>query len=155
MYISQEHNQVLFEQGDTILLGRLIEAEFPNFAKIIPSDFSVSVSFDREELLKAVKICSVFARDSANIIKLSLAKDYITVSSGSSSVGENTVDVESVLSGEENEIAFNARYLLDFLGNIEEKELIFDMIGPLNPGVFKVKNDESFLHLIMPIRVQG
>jgi DNA polymerase III subunit beta len=155
MYISNEQNQVLFEQGKTVLIGRLIEAEFPNYEKIIPSDFSVSVSFDREELLKAVKICSVFARDSANIIKLSLVKGHITVSSGSSAVGENTVEVEAELSGEENEIAFNARYLLDVLGNVEEKEMVFDMIGPLNPGVFKVKNDESFLHLIMPIRVQG
>lgn len=155
MYISKEQNQVLFEQGDTILIGRLIEAEFPNYEKIIPSDFSVSVSFDREELLKAVKICSVFARDSANIIKLSLVKNNITVSSGSSAVGENTVEVEAELSGEENEIAFNSRYLLDVLGNVEEKDMVFDMIGPLNPGVFKVKNDESFLHLIMPIRVQG
>ena len=155
MYVSKEQNQVIFEQGDTVLIGRLIEAEFPNYEKIIPSDFSVSVSFDREELLKAVKICSVFARDSANIIKLSLVKDHITVSSGTSAVGENTVEVEAELSGEENEIAFNSRYLLDVLGNVEEKEMVFDMIGPLNPGVFKVKNDESFLHLIMPIRVQG
>jgi len=155
MYISKEQNQVLFEQGDSILIGRLIEAEFPNYEKIIPSDFSVSVSFDREELLKAVKICSVFAKDSANIIKLSLVRDHITVSSGSSAVGENTVEVEAELSGEENEIAFNSRYLLDVLGNVEEKDMVFDMIGPLNPGVFKVKNDESFLHLIMPIRVQG
>jgi len=155
MFVSKEQNQVLFEQGDTVLIGRLIEAEFPNFEKIIPSDFSVSISFDREELLKAVKICSVFARDSANIIKFSLTKDKIIVSSGSSSVGENTVEVDARLSGEENEIAFNARYLLDVLGNVEEKEMVFDMIGPLNPGVFKVKGDESFLHLIMPIRVQG
>jgi DNA polymerase-3 subunit beta len=155
MYVSKEQNQVLFEQGNTLLIGRLIEAEFPNYEKIIPSDFSVSVAFDREELLKAVKICSVFARDSANIITLSLVKDHITVSSGSSAVGENRVEVESELSGEENEIAFNSRYLLDVLGNVEEKDMVFDMIGPLNPGVFKVKNDESFLHLIMPIRVQG
>jgi DNA polymerase-3 subunit beta len=154
MFISKEQNQVIFEQAETVLIGRLIEAEFPNYEKIIPSDFSVSVSFDREELLKAVKICSIFARDSANIIKLSLVKDHITVSSGASAVGENTVEVESELNGEENEIAFNARYLLDILGNVEEKEMTFDMIGPLNPGVFKVKNDESFLHLIMPIRVQ-
>ncbi|MGH7203956.1 MAG: DNA polymerase III subunit beta [Candidatus Levyibacteriota bacterium] len=155
MYISQQNNQVLFEQGETILIGRLIEAEFPNFEKIIPSDFSVSTACDREELLKAVKICSVFARDSANIIKLSLAKDHIMVSSGASSVGENSVRVDANLSGEENEIAFNSRYLLDVLSNVEEKNLVFDMIGPLNPGVFKIQNDESFLHLIMPIRVQG
>jgi DNA polymerase-3 subunit beta len=155
MYVSQKNNQVIFEQDDTILVGRLIEAEFPNFAKIIPSDFSVSVAFERDELLKAVKICSVFARDSANIIKLALSSDHITVSSGSSAIGENSVKVDAKLSGEENEIAFNARYLLDVLSNIEEKELAFDMIGPLNPGVFKIQGNESYLHMIMPIRVQG
>ena len=54
---------------------------------------------------------------------------------------------------EENEIAFNARYLLDFFAHIEENNLSFEMIGPLSPGVFKISGDNSFLHLIMPIRV--
>ncbi len=154
MYISQESSQILFEQGNTILMGRLIEAEFPNFEKRIPHDFSVSITFDREELFKAVKICSIFAKDAANIIKLSFKKDHITVSSQSSSVGENSVDVESILTGEDNEIAFNSRYLLDVLGNVEDKQMVFEMTGPLNPGVFKLQGNVSFLHLIMPIRVQ-
>lgn len=155
MFISQGSNQILFEKGETTLVGRLIEAEFPNFEKIIPSDFSVSVAFDSEDMQKAVKICSIFARDAANIIKFSFQKDHIIVSSSSSSVGENTVNVDAKLSGEENEIAFNARYLLDLFANIDAKEMVFEMTGPLNAGVFKVKDDQSFLHLIMPIRVQG
>ncbi len=152
MYVSADTNQILFQHGDTILVGRLIEAEFPNFEKIIPSDFSLSVSFDREELYSAIKICSIFARDSANIVKLLIQKDHITVSSSSPSVGENTVDVASVLNGEENEIAFNAKYLLDLFSTLPEERLVFDMIGPLNPGVFKIAEDTSFLHLVMPIR---
>lgn len=152
MYIAAGSNQILFQQGEALLVGRLIEAEFPNFEKIIPSDFSLSVAFDREEMQKAVKICSIFARDSANIIKLRFQKNMITVSSNSPSVGENRVEVECVLNGEENEIAFNAKYLLDLFSNLSENELVFDMIGPLNPGVFKIKGDASFLHLIMPIR---
>lgn len=152
MYVAGGSNQILFQQGDTLLVGRLIEAEFPNFEKIIPSDFSLSVTFDREEMQKAVKICSIFARDSANIVKLHLQRDHITVSSNTPSVGENKVEVDAVLTGEENEIAFNAKYLLDLLGNLSDNELVFDMIGPLNPGVFKIKGDTSFLHLIMPIR---
>ncbi len=155
MYVSQGSNQILFEKGETVLVGRLIEAEFPQFEKIIPSDFSVSVAFDTEDMQKAVKVCSIFARDAANIIKLSFYKDHITVSSQSSSVGENTVDVDAKLSGEENEIAFNARYLLDLFANVTAEEMVFEMTGPLNPGVFKIKNDPSYLHLIMPIRVQG
>ncbi len=155
VFTSVENSQVIFSQGKTVLVGRLIEGVFPNYEKIIPTDFSTSIEFDREEMQKAVKICSIFARDSANIIKLSLRKDHIVVSSQSPSIGENTVTVEGLLKGEENEIAFNARYLLDILSALSNRELVFEMTGPLNPGVFKVKDDTSFLHLIMPVRVQG
>ncbi len=154
IYIAKNSNQVIFELGETLIVGRLIEAEFPSFTKIIPSDFSLQIGFDREELLKAVKICSIFARDSANIIKLACQTDKIIVSSQATSVGENSVDVEANLSGEENEIAFNAKYLLYVLSNIPENDLVFEMTGPLNPGVFKIKDDASYLHLIMPIKVQ-
>lgn len=155
VFTSSESAQIIFRQGATLLIGRLIDGAFPNYEKIIPTDFSASIVFDREELLKAVKICSIFARDSANIIKLSLSQNQIIVSSKSPSLGENTVTVEASLKGEENEIAFNSRYLLDVLSGIEEKELVFEMTGPLNPGVFKIKDDTSYLHLIMPVRVQG
>lgn len=154
IYISKKNNQILFEQDKMILVGRLIEAEYPAYEKIIPANFSTSISFDKEELQKAVKICSIFARETANIIKFSLKKDVLLVSANTQSVGDNKVEVEAKLTGEENEIAFNARYLLDLLGNIQEEDLVFEMTGPLNPGVFKIKNDPTFLHLIMPIRVQ-
>lgn len=154
IYVSKGSNQVIFESGDTLLIGRLIDAEFPNYERIIPSDHNSQMAFDREELLKAVKICSIFAREAANIIKLSLRKNMIVVSSQTPSLGTNEVDVEGKLVGEENEIAFNARYLLDILSHIPQTELIFEMTGPLNPGVFKIKDDPSYLHLIMPIRLQ-
>jgi len=155
VFVSRDHNQIIFESGDTILIGRLIEAEFPPYEKIIPTDSSTVTTFEREELLKAVKMCSIFARESANIIKFSLQKGSIVVSSQTPSLGENTVTVDAKLTGEENEIAFNGRYLLDALTNISHEELTFEMTGPLNPGVFKIQGDSSYLHLIMPIRIQG
>lgn len=155
VFISKEKNQILFRAGDMVLIGRLIEADFPNYQKIIPQDSASNISFDKEEMHKAVKICSIFARETANIVKLSLKKDKITVSANTPSIGENKVDIEAKLEGEENEIAFNAKYLLDFLSNVDDEEITFEMTGPLNPGVFKVKSNPNFLHLIMPIRVQG
>ncbi len=155
IYTSKESNQIIAQQEETILVGRLIEAEFPNFEKILPTDYSTRVVFDRDEMQKAVKTCFVFAKETANIIKLSIAKNKITASANTPSVGQNRVEVGAKTQGEENEIAFNARYLLDLFSNIEDEEMVFEMTGPLNPGVFKVLNDESFLHLIMPIRVQA
>lgn len=153
-YASSKNNQVVFSQGDTILVGRLIEAEFPAYEKIIPSDFSTKTIFDTEEFRKAVKTCYVFAKETASIVKLSIKKGEVVVSANSPSVGENTVEVEAKTTGEENEIAFNARYLLDLFSTVDAEEMSFEMTGPLNPGVFKIIGDDSFLHLIMPIRVQ-
>ena len=77
------------------------------------------------------------------------------ISANSPSVGEDSVEVEAKTIGEENEIAFNAKYILDALTSSDKEELVFEMTGPLNPGVFKIKEDSSYLHLIMPIRVQN
>lgn len=154
VYAAKEKNQIVFLDLGTTLIGRLIEAEFPNYEKIIPSDFSTKTLLERQGLQRAVKAAYVFARQTAGIVKLAIKKDRVIVSANAPSVGENTIEVEAKTTGEENEIAFNARYLLDFLGNTTSEKISFEMTGPLNPGVFKEEDDPSFLHLIMPIRVQ-
>lgn len=155
IFISKEQNQVLFTVGDTLLVGRLIDATFPPYEKILPTDVASTITFDKDQMVKAVRMCSIFARDAANIIKFSLRKDKVIVSSQAASLGENTVEVEASLVGEENEIAFNARYIVDVLSNMTSEDIELEMTGPLNPGVFKMKGDTSFFHLIMPIRVQN
>ncbi len=154
LYVAKASNQVMFVQEETVLVGRLIEATFPNYEKIIPTDFSTKAIFDLGEMQKAVKISSLFARESANIVKFSLEKETIRISAATPSLGENIVTVEAKITGEENQIAFNAKYLLDLFSNITSDTIVFEMNGPVNPGVFKIENDPSFLHIIMPIRVQ-
>lgn len=150
LYVAEKNNQVLFEDGQTQLVGRLIDAVFPNFEKVIPTDVATKIFFDREELLRAVKTCSIFARETANVVTLTLRKENSSVSAKTPSLGENVVVFETQLTGEENEIAFNAKYIVDALSNISEERLSFEMTGPLNPGVFRGTGD--FFHLIMPIR---
>lgn len=151
--VSEKNNQILFKQDNAVLIGRVIDAQFPSYEKIIPADVSTSAVFDREDLLKAVKACSIFAKENSNVVLLSVKNESITVSSKGNSLGENTVEIEAKLTGEENEIAFNVRYLLDMLTTLNEERLVFEMTGPLNSAVFKIENDPSFLHLIMPIKV--
>jgi DNA polymerase-3 subunit beta len=154
MYISKEANQVIFEDSRTTLVGRLIDSEYPDYEKILPADFSLRCLFDKDEAQNAVRVCAIFAREAANIIKLSIEKDKIVFSASAPSVGENSVEVAAKVEGEENQIAFNARYLLDFFGSISEESVSFEMSGPLSPGVFKSPKDPDYLHLIMPIRIQ-
>lgn len=154
VFASKEKNQIMFFQSDTVLVGRLIEAEFPNYEKIIPTEFSTKTILQKDDLQKAIKAGYVFARQTAGIVKLAIEKTRVLVSANAPSVGKNLLEVEAKTTGEENEIAFNARYLLDFLSNSTSELISFEMNGPLNPGVFKEIDDPSFMHLIMPIRVQ-
>lgn len=148
-------NQITFLLSDAHIFTRLIEGEFPAYEKIIPQSFDTKVVFDKEEFLKAVKLSSIFARESANIVKLKTTKKGLFLSANAPQVGENICELDCNLEGEENEIAFNSRFLLDFLANVDTKEIAFEMTGPLNPGVFKIPGDDSYLHIIMPVRVQA
>lgn len=154
VYVSPENNQAVFAQGDTEVVGRLIEANFPEYEKIIPKDTSTTAVFSRAQMQNAVKTCWVFAKETSGIIRFAVGDGKITVSSSTPSVGHADIDVEAKIDGEGNEIAFNGRYLIELFSAIDDDEVVFEMTGPLNAGVFKISGDNNFLHLIMPIRVQ-
>ncbi len=149
----QKDNQLLFAIGDIEIRTRLIDGEYPNYNRIIPQKYNTRVQFDRESLLRAVRSASIFARDSANIIRLHIQEQQVVVSANTPQVGEDQIVVEAKVEGEGGEMAFNSKYLLDFLSTIQEEVLLFEMTGSLNPGVFKLLNDETYLHIIMPVRI--
>lgn len=149
-----EENQLVFGVSDTEVHTRVIDGEYPDFEKIIPKTHNTRVLLDRDELTRAAKSAAIFARDSANIIRLKIEGQKATVSANAPSVGENTVEVDAKVDGEGGEIAFNSRFLLEFLAHFTPNELLFEMTGSLNPGVFRPVKDNSFLHIIMPVRVQ-
>lgn len=151
-YLLEKDKQVIFVHNEDLLIGRFIDVEFPHYQKILPTDLATKATFEREEFSRAIKTSAIFARDAANVIVVSILKDKLVISAKNSASGGDTVDIEAQVTGEENEIAFNAKYLLDFLHNVSEEQLTFEMNGPLNPAIFSSPQTPDFLHLIMPIR---
>jgi DNA polymerase-3 subunit beta len=152
----ENKNQAVFMFSGVVIYTRLIDGEFPNVEKIIPLTCKTKVTLDKELFAQSVKTASLFARGAANIIKIKIEKNGLRLSANTPQVGEDEDFVEAKVEGEETEIAFNYRFLLDLLTNFPDKELVFETSGALNPGVFKpVANNSSFLHLIMPVRIQG
>lgn len=157
--IAKEGGQAIFRLSQAEIFCRLLEGQFPNFEKIIPTGFSLRCFLGREELSSAVKTAAIFAREAANIVKFKIhpsagSGSKFEVSANAPQVGENTTEIEAKIEGEDGEIAFNTRFLQDFLSVVSTEEIVFEMQGPLSPGVFKVKDDDSFLHIIMPVRLQ-
>lgn len=148
-----EENQILFELEDSRITSRLLEGQFPDYEKIIPPSFNTQAKLLTEDFLKAVRLASIFARDSASIVRLRLdSAGPLVLSANTAEVGENRTKVEARIEGEALEIAFNSKYLTDVLSNLQSEEVIFEASGPLNPGVLKPSPATNYLHLIMPVR---
>jgi DNA polymerase-3 subunit beta len=152
---SAGENQLGFKIGETTLITRLLDGEYPNFERIIPKTHTTAVKIEREALLRAVRAAAIFARDNANIVRLEITKENIIVSANAAQTGKNAVELSADVEGDGGEIAFNSRFLIDFLTNFHEEEIVFQMTGALNSGLFKGSKDDSFLHIIMPVRVSS
>lgn len=156
--IKNSDNQVIFGLSNITLTSRILEGEFPDFEKIIPDKSKYTVSVDKEEILRAVKLASVFARDSANIVKLSVAKKSLTVSAESQQSGEQETELDVKVGGSIGkgfEIAFNYRFLEEFLNSVDGEGVEFKFSEPSSPGIFVDPKDKEYLHLIMPVKTQG
>ncbi|HRN95871.1 MAG TPA: DNA polymerase III subunit beta [Candidatus Levybacteria bacterium] len=154
LYVYAQGNQVLFEAEDIVLVGRLIQGNFPNYEGVIPEAGSTQAVIDVEEFAKAIKLSAVFARESANIVRVKIADKQLRLYSRSSGVGEGDVQVAVDQTGEENEIAFNVKFLSDLLRVVDEKRITLAINGPLEAALFTLEKDTNFLHVIMPVRVQ-
>jgi DNA polymerase-3 subunit beta len=155
--IQEKEKQVIFGLGDVVLSSRLLEGNYPDFEKIIPKSSSITVRLDKEEFLRAVKLASIFAREAANIVKLKLSKDSIKVLAESSSSGSQETDVEASVDGETKgfEIAFNCRFLEEFLHSVAGEEVKMEFTTTDKAGIFTDSGDPNYLHLIMPVKVQN
>lgn len=159
----KDDKQVVFAVDKMILASRVIEGEFPDFERIIPKTSNIKVFVDKEELLRAVKLASVFAREAANVVKIIIRKDAIELAAESqlSGSGENKVDAKvEFLEGDYDDdkklsIAFNYRFLEDFVNSVTGEEVQIGLNDPNSPGVFTDPKDSNYLHLIMPVRIQS
>ncbi len=156
-------NQVHFSFGKTDVTSRLIEGQFPDYQRIIPSGPKTNVVMSTTDFLRATRAAAVFARDNSNIVRLEctppkenadLALGRVLVKSTSAEMGDNEGNLDATIVGEEIQIAFNGKYLRDALEAIETQQVKLEITGPSSPGIIRpVGEPDGYLHVIMPMHV--
>lgn len=150
----KNENQVIFSFNNIEIITKLLEGKFPDFEKIIPQGTLIKTVIDKDEFKKAIKTAALFAKNNANIIKLEIEGQKLKIAANAPEVGENKIEMDIKKTGEDTKIAFNCRFLQEYLNNIDEKEIKMELLGKLKPGIFKPLKKDNFLHIIMPVRVQ-
>ena len=153
--VTPNKSQVLFHVNGIDLVSRLIEGQFPSYEPIIPTSHTSRAVLDREGFLAGARRASIFARDSANIVKIELggeAGEGLSITAHAADVGDAADSLEATVEGQPTSIAFNARYLIDVLSNLGAEEAALELSGPLAPGVIRGVGKDDYVHVIMPVR---
>jgi DNA polymerase-3 subunit beta len=157
--VTPTRNQVIFQLTDIVLVSQLIDGNFPDYRQIIPSDRTTDTVMDTAVFLKACKTALIFARDAAHIARLhvkpasELASGHVIVSATSAETGDDVSELDASIDGDEVEVAFNVKYLIDVLSVVGTPQVALDTTTSSSPGVIRPIGDVDFTHVIMPMHL--
>jgi DNA polymerase-3 subunit beta len=143
-----------FSGGQISFKTRLIEGKFPNCDPIIPKDNNLEILVNRESFSNSLRIVSSISSEKLRPVKLIISAGVLRLESEKADYGEVVDEIEAGYEGESFQIGFNARYLLDVLGVIDSDDIILECKNSMSPTIIKSSTDESFLSVIMPLRVE-
>lgn len=150
--ISISENQILCSDGKATLTSRLVEGDFPDYDKIIPKDNDMNIHLDTQQFLAVVRRVSLLAPKTL-LIKFETQDGIMKVSATNPDFGEAVEEME-IKSGDGNiSIAFSAKFVMDVLTHIDSEEVILNLKDPLSPAILKPADNENYLYLIMPMRL--
>lgn len=153
--ITEDKNQIGFKLGNTVLFSRLIEAEYPDYRKIMPTEFNFEVAVEKDQLTRAVKSVAIFSPREGLLVRLqSQEQGILEVSARSSETGEGRLKLMVETQGASFILGINSRFLLDGLNSFsgsKVKILIKEEIAPIT--LLSVE-EPDYKHIIMPIRIE-
>jgi len=154
--LRSKDGQLIFKSAGFQAFAQSLEGEFPQYEQIIPANFETRIDFAKEDLVKAVQISSVFTDGGVGVVVLKQdpAKKKMVVSSQESEVGEAQTSLPISGEGKAGTIAFNSRYLTDALAALKGEEISLSMNSALDPVMFSYPKDKTYLHVVMPVRLQ-
>ncbi|HOS88172.1 MAG TPA: DNA polymerase III subunit beta [Candidatus Pacearchaeota archaeon] len=159
--IYASESQVLFEtyltsldHPEINLISRQIEGEYPSYQEIIPKNTKTKLILNKDEFTQKVKAAGIFGgRTNEIALKINPKEKEIEICSQDSEAGESNLFLGARIEGAELKVSYNWKFILEGLENIKSSEVSFEMQGNDGPSVIKPIGDESYIYVVMPIKV--
>ena len=143
----------LFVQTDDIVLAiKLIDAQFPPYEQVIPKDHKRTLVIDRSLLIDSLKRAQLMSSETRGV-KFAMQPGHLTIASDNPDVGEVKEELDAELTGGEMTIGFNPKYVIELLSQMGADQVVLELGGELDPGLFKPLGGDAYLGVVMPMRI--
>lgn len=152
-----DQSQAVFDWADQRLTSRLLEGQYPNYRQLIPRQFARQLTVDRRQFLSALERIAVLADQKNNIVKLSLstAEQEATLSVDAPDVGSGRETIAAQITGEDLDIAFNVKYLLEGLKVMPTTEIQMQLNTATSPAILSPLGGLKATYLVMPVQIRS
>ncbi|MFA5322477.1 MAG: DNA polymerase III subunit beta [Smithella sp.] len=151
--IGLHKNMFIVKTENTILKVSLVDADYPDYKKVIPAEKGISITLEKEYFLHALKRMSVVSSERYGGVILSFSEGKLTLNSTNLDVGEATEEIDITYSGEVIDSGFNVNYLIDAISVANKDQIIFEVGTGLKPSLLKQAEDDNYLCIIMPLKI--
>ena len=152
-----DKGQVVFISSNQIITTRTLEGTYPNYSQLIPDSFSKILIFNTKKLIDSLERIAVLADQQSSVVKIKLDNtDLALISADAQDIGNANESIPVSYSGENFDIAFNVRYLLEGLKVISSENVLLKCNIATTPAVFVPEDNlNSFTYLVMPVQVRS
>ena len=147
------NKKVIFKAKDYVLISRLLEGEYPLYQQLIPKTTANKVKVKKESLINAIDRVSCMIDDRTNIIKLILNDGKLMLKAETHDAGTSEEVIEADYKGDEFIIAFNYKFIYDFIKTIDCENAIMEFNSNQSATVFKPDSKDDYICLIMPLKI--
>jgi DNA polymerase-3 subunit beta len=148
------NGQIAFRTSKYYVLSRLLDGQYPKYNQLIPLDNKIVAFANRRDFIDCLERTAVMANERTNIVKMALDGNLLSLAAQTPDVGDSKDTLTISYEGEPMSIAFNYKYVLDALKVIESDDVRMETNGPLAPTLFKAREENGYLCLVMPVQVK-
>lgn len=160
-YIDEETIKIYFEPSKIIIktekatmISRILEGHYPKYNQLIPQESPKEAIINVSQLISALERVAIMIYEKTNIVKMNFADNELTLTGDAPDSGKSEEKIEINYTAEPLLIAFNYKYVLDALKNIESEEVKIGLNTGLSATVLKPNSEEDFVCLIMPVQIR-
>lgn len=149
--ITFNQTQAGFVVGQTQIITRLVDGQYPEYGEIIPQEFKTNILVERKPLVNALKAGSIFSHNT-NSVSFSYEQEKLVLNTESADVGKSKVEIPAVVEGDLGGLLLNFHYVLDCLNVVESEKINLKIINSDSPAIMVPEGDNSYIYLVMPIK---
>jgi DNA polymerase-3 subunit beta len=151
--IGLHKNMFVVKTDNTILKVNLVDAEYPDYKRVIPSEKGIAVTLDKESFLHALRRMNVVSSERYSGVIISFTEGKMTLNSTNLDVGEATEEIDIAYTGEDMDVGFNVNYVIDAVSVVSAENVVLEVGVGLKPTVVKPLDGDQYLCIVMPLKI--